>query len=85
MLLIVTANEDGDSDMARFVPLNLKFKKWLQTPHKWQECDRAIPWGWTPGCATEAHIQKPLDWFFAGQVTHARRDECVKVLKTCRS
>lgn len=26
--------------------------------------------------------QKPLDWFFAGQVNHARREQCVYELKT---
>lgn len=82
MLLIVTANEDGDSDMAKFAPLNLKFKRWLQAPHKWQECDKALPWGWTPGCMIEAHGPKLWDWSFAGQITHSRREGFVKVART---
>lgn len=29
----------------------------------------------------EEYLDKPLDWFFAGQLGHARRDECVAALE----
>ncbi|MEX2253638.1 MAG: hypothetical protein WD649_05745, partial [Thermoleophilaceae bacterium] len=46
-----------------------------------------IPGGWYPRtrellapCAEEA-ANRPLDWFFAGQVTHARRQACAAQLR----
>jgi hypothetical protein len=81
MLLIVTANEEIGWPMAYFERTG-KFKKWLQTPHRFQACSRAIPWGWTPGCATEVRIPKLYDWSFGGQITHSRREEFLKVART---
>jgi hypothetical protein len=47
-----------------------------------------LPGGWYPGTHTvmaeeewAAH-ERPLDWLFVGQVTHARRQECVDALHT---
>lgn len=46
-----------------------------------------IPGGWYPGTDTamaaerEAADDRPLDWFFAGQVTHERRQLCVSQLR----
>ncbi len=71
---------------------------WLQTPHKHQTADRYIPWGWTPGCADKPILwvgdketgywaappesPKLYDWSFAGQITHSRREEFLKVART---
>jgi hypothetical protein len=81
-LLIVTANEEIGMPMALFDANKLRFRKWLQTPHKWQQCDHALPWGWTPGCMKEVHSPKLWDWSFAGQITHSRREEFLKVART---
>lgn len=62
---------------------------WVMTPHidKHESADRLLVNGWPPKTRellrqykTEAD-ERPLDWFFAGQVTHSRRKKCVKQLK----
>ena len=89
-LLIVTANEDGLLATSQFkektertVVLSMRDSGmlqpncflWLQTPHRHQFARRFLPWGWTPGCATEVHAKKIWDWSFAGQITHTRRQQ----------
>ena len=60
---------------------------WIQNPrgdvHDGSE--RGVPVGWTP--ATRETVKnhsgdKPLDWFFSGQVTHNRRKSCVRQLQS---
>jgi hypothetical protein len=77
VLVIVTANEDGTWQWDRFKHPNSLV--WLQTPHKHQHAHRVIPWGWTPGCMAEWHIEKKWEWSFAGQITHPRREEFLAV------
>jgi hypothetical protein len=71
LMLIVTANEEGTFVTERVEHPNCKI--WLQTPHRHQNCDVALPWGWTPGASIETHSKKDLDCSFAGQITHSRR------------
>lgn len=44
-----------------------------------------LPGGWYPQTrehlAAQDGIDRPLDWFFAGQITHDRRQECAAVLR----
>jgi hypothetical protein len=77
VLVIVTANEDGTWQWNQFEhPRSLV---WLQTPHRTQHAHRFIPWGWTPGCMEAKNGPKIWDWSFAGQITHSRREEFLRV------
>lgn len=56
---------------------------WVQTP---QEADtgaqRVFGHGYTPGTREQAQRDKTLPWFFAGQITHERRQELAEALET---
>ena len=78
ILLFVTANEEGNSNYHKSLSPNCKV--WLQTPHRHQTCDRAIPWGWTPNCRVDAWPERTLDYSFAGQITHKRRWDLMEAL-----
>lgn len=60
-----------------------------RTEHK--ELSGLIPGGWYPGTreAVVKHKEqadnRTLHWFFAGQVTHERRYQCIRALKGLRS
>jgi len=79
VVLIVTANEEGTFDCDK---IKNAYKVWLQTPAPHQVADRYLPWGWTPQCQRPRWPpQKHLDFYFAGQVTHARRRDCVTAMR----
>lgn len=84
VLLIVTSDEEGLAPIHQVQHPNLSI--WKHTPRTelpWQP-DRALPLGWTPG-TVEANRERPAkvdDWFFAGQVTHGRREQAADVLRT---
>lgn len=84
ILLIVTSDEEGDYPFWGVFHPNLSI--WKHTPRAelpWQP-DRALPLGWTPG-TVEANQSRPVkvdDWFFAGQITHGRREQAAEVLRT---
>lgn len=50
---------------------------------------RFLPGGWYPRTrellAPYVGDDRPLDWFFAGQVTHARRQACASALRSLRN
>lgn len=60
---------------------------WVMQPIPQQAHLGMIPGGWYPGTdvamagEAERAEERPLDWFFAGQVTHPRRERCVKALR----
>lgn len=61
---------------------------WVMQPRpEHAECAGLIPGGWYPwtrdclkDCEREAD-ERPLDWFFGGQVTHVRRQQCAAALR----
>lgn len=84
VLIILCGDEEADFPCEELNHPNMKI--WVQTPHigKHKNADRFLVNGWAIN--TREHLKesngiKPLDWFFAGQVTHSRRKECVKQLK----
>jgi len=81
VVLIVTANEEGKFDTTRFT--HPRFRLWLQTPHDHQLCHVSFPWGWTPNCKQTIGT-RPLNWAFAGQNTHVRRQQCIDALRQIR-
>lgn len=66
-----------------------KMKIYVMTPQfgKYQNIDRYIGDGYTPEATKLIQAGKkdagkrPYDWFFAGQVTHSRREDCIKQLR----
>lgn len=59
---------------------------WVQSPHPNlnDTADRYIPFGYGPNVRQRLDTvpDKDTDWFFSGQVTHKRREQCVKALRT---
>ena len=87
-LVILTSDEEGECPFWD-IKMGGKLSIWKHTPRAelpWQP-DRALPLGSTPG-TVEANTEKPdkttydLDWFFAGQITHGRREQAAQVLRT---
>jgi hypothetical protein len=78
VLLIMTANENGNQIYKKIKHPNMKL--WLQTPSPDDIADRFIGLGY-PTVINKAATEEQYDWFFSGQVTHKRREECVEVLK----
>lgn len=87
VLLILTGDEEAVFPYDKLAHPSMKV--WIQTPHmgKTGRADRLIPNGWPPQIKmlkeykAEADNRK-LNWFFAGQVTHSRREKLVKNLRT---
>jgi hypothetical protein len=87
VLLIVTSDEEGLAPIHQVQHPNLSV--WKHTPRAelpWQP-DRALPLGWTPGTVqvNQTRPEKVLDWFFAGQITHGRREEAATIMRTMNS
>jgi hypothetical protein len=59
-----------------------RMKVWVQTPLPTTKADRYLIEGYPAGTKRGIEI-KTLDYFFAGQVTHARRHACVEALGRC--
>ena len=93
-LLILTGDEEGEFDAERFLGVQ-HARAWVMTPQPGREYgERAFLFGtgWPPGiraaCAGIADIvgadqvyAPDRPWMFAGQVTHARREECAEMLR----
>lgn len=87
-LLILAGDEEGLFPVEEIKHPNIKI--WLMTPHiekNISNVDRFIGEGWPP-LAPKALKQYEFEqtwrknnWFFAGQVTHKRRLECIKQLR----
>ena len=85
-LLVLAGDEEWDFPSSRF-PVSVNRKLWIMQPRPEHEGLGLLPGGWSPG--TREGIAKyrdeaearPLDWFFAGQVTHDRRRDCVLELR----
>ena len=80
VLVVVTSDEEGSFDTRDL--RHPRMKIWAQTPGPGFG-GQLLPLGWTP----HAHRlppdppEKDLDWFFAGQITHERRRQCVEALR----
>lgn len=60
-----------------------RMKLWIQDPDpkRFSIMDRFLPGGWSPGIK-RLDIDKDLDWFFAGQITHSHREACAAACRT---
>ena len=80
VVLIIGGDEEGNFPIDQIIHTNIKV--WLMTPHvekAYPTVDRFIGEGYTPHCEyLPSHFPiKERNWFFAGQVTHQRRADCV--------
>lgn len=78
-VIIVTGNENGSDFHTKIKHPNCKI--WVQTPKMTDKADYFLPLGYP---TIERHYTGAVrvhDWSFAGQVTHSRRYELVKVLE----
>lgn len=78
VIIIMTANEFGSDAYRELKHPNMKI--WLQTPKQSDAADRFIPIGY-PTEVKRTKSKKQYDWFFSGQVNHAKRQECVEQLR----
>lgn len=94
-LLVLTGDEEGAFPVESFVDMD-HVTVWVMTPQPDQDYGDAtlIGSGWPPGIrdalrsaidgplddGTLPETPKPLPWTFMGQVTHARREQCVDML-----
>ena len=81
VLMIVTSDEEGQ--FAWWDVSHPTWRLWVQSPMRDGDFT-AFGTGYPPQCLEHlqgAAPEKLDDWFFAGQVTHERRQECVKILR----
>lgn len=91
VLLILTGDEEGVFPVEQLDHPNLRL--WVQTPRRPVHGMPVGDW-WPPGTPETLEVlrrfradlradpeYRDLDWYFAGQVNNARREECLAVLK----
>lgn len=86
VILMMVGDEESTFPVESISHPNMKL--WVMTPipgrHK---ADHYLPHGYTPDTRTmlinfkNEYSKKPVKWFFSGQITHHRRQECRNVLK----
>lgn len=86
-ILILIGDEEQTFPVEKIKHPNCKI--YIMLPHlgKNKNVDRFIPNGYPPqakmiGKFTKEAMERPLNWFFAGQNTHERRTQCIEQLRT---
>lgn len=81
VLFFVTSDEESLFP-AHFID-HPHMRQWTMHPrrHKVLDSTRLLLTGYQPGITPVDPRTRDLDWFFAGQVTHQRRQECVAELR----
>lgn len=89
VVLMLTSDEESTFPWRELDHPNMKL--WVQTPHptKHADCDATFfGEGYQMDCPGTLRrvqlpygVERPLDWYFSGQVTHARREECVEAAR----
>lgn len=81
VLFVIIGDEEADFPEHQLRHRNMKL--WRQSPIPGKSTADRFPIVGYP-CDCREHLihgqERDLDWFFAGQVTHARREECVREL-----
>lgn len=77
--LFVVGDEENLFPLREVQHQNIKFFVQTPKPGQYDDCEKLLV-GYPP-IIYKPRIEKTLDWFFAGQVTHERRHECVDVLR----
>ena len=80
VLVVVTSDEEGTFDTRDL--RHPRMKIWAQTPGPGFG-GQLLPLGWTPHSAKlpPDPPEKDLDWYFAGQITHERRQQAAAALR----
>lgn len=84
VLVMLTGDEESVFPVEKIKHGNCRV--WVMSPRKKHEGHRFLGTGWPPQArpslqqAYHEYMEKPLDFFFAGQITHARRRECQQQL-----
>ena len=80
VLVVVTSDEEGTFDTRDL--RHPRMKIWAQTPGPGFG-GQLLPLGWTPHSAKlpPDPPEKDLDWYFAGQITHERRQQVAAALR----
>lgn len=87
VVIILVGDEEAVFESDKIAHPN--YKLWVMTPNreKHEKADHLLINGWTPDAYKMIRnykfeaLEKPLDWFFAGQVTHERREQCAEQLR----
>lgn len=87
-VVVLSGDEECVFPWAR-VPRDDRRKVWVMQPRpEHADMDGLIPGGWYPGTVeglrqigADWHDGRHHDWFFAGQVTHARREQMAAALR----
>lgn len=81
VLVIATSDEERSFPVQLLKHTNMKL--WLQYARLNDHADRFFPLGYTHEAPRYAKglALRHLNWFFSGQVTHSRREECVQQLR----
>jgi hypothetical protein len=84
ILLIITGNEESLFQVEKLEHPNMKL--WLMVPHpgkNYPNVNRFFGFNHTPhtNLLPNEAPDKKLRWFFAGQITHSRREKCVEQLR----
>ncbi len=84
-LLILTGDEGGEMHSEWFTDMP-RSRLWVMTPQGEREYGNTYPIGsgYPPGIRTilaEREGERRLAWAFLGQITHDRREQCIKMLR----
>jgi hypothetical protein len=89
VLLFVLGDEESLFDVRAVVHPRIKF--WIQSRRTVTSdpTNRFLPWGYPQNTKKDLkafrsekdYCYKPWSWFFAGQITHIRRQQCVRELR----
>lgn len=88
VIVILCGDEEAVFPADKLTHPQGRLKVWVMTPTfgKYGNIDRYLGDGWPTDTREilrkmDAPEARPFDWFFAGQVTHTRREECVSKLR----
>lgn len=81
VLLILAEDECGDFNTDQLDHPNLRV--WVQTPWlgRYQRVDHPLPVGYRTDRPAPLKLERDMDWFFCGQITHTRRQQCARQLR----
>lgn len=77
VIFYIVGDEEALFRSERLEHPNMKI--WWGAPpfHPKQKADRVTIFGWPAGMLVNKQAKRPLDYFFAGQNTHIRRQQCI--------